>query len=135
MFEELKQILGEPFEITTRNSHRWKIKDYTLSITPCTNGRYNYNLLAPRGYSSGGGWQLTPDRIIEAARGAIRFVYRPMLKLAHELHTEENREAKPLYCKNCDTTRDKVRVYPYEASRLGYHGEISAYVCLACGDF
>ena len=34
-----------------------------------------------------------------------------------------------------ETDTEKIRVYPYEMARLGYHGERSAYVCLTCGNF
>ena len=62
-----------------------------------------------------------------------------VLELATELkQTTENdtdREARELYCRNCDTDTEKIQVYPYELARLGYHGTISAYICLTCGNF
>ena len=62
-----------------------------------------------------------------------------VLELATELkqttENETDREAREFYCRNCDTDTEKIQVYPYELVPLGYHGEVSAYVCLTCGTF
>ena len=71
MFDELKKILGEPFQITDKNSHRWQIGKYTFAVKPLGNGTFSYNLFNDRG-SRGGGWKLTPYRIIDVAKWAIR---------------------------------------------------------------
>ncbi|MDE0398897.1 MAG: hypothetical protein OXL96_13965 [Candidatus Poribacteria bacterium] len=58
-----------------------------------------------------------------------------VLELATEIQKETDRETQNLYCRECDTDTEKIRVYPYELKPLGYHGEICARVCLVCGNF
>ena len=72
MFQELKRILGEPFEITNRNIHRWKIGDYTFSVFHWREDRFGYNVLNEKGLFCSGGEGLDHERIIETARWAIR---------------------------------------------------------------
>ena len=72
MFQELKRILGEPFEITNRNIHRWKIRDYTFSVFHWRNEKFGYNVLDERGLYCSSGEGLNQDEVIETARWAIR---------------------------------------------------------------
>ncbi|RKU10848.1 hypothetical protein C6503_19380 [Candidatus Poribacteria bacterium] len=58
-----------------------------------------------------------------------------VLELATQIKENTDREPRYLYCKCCDNGQLKIQVYPYELSPLGYHGTVSAYVCLTCGDF
>ena len=59
-----------------------------------------------------------------------------LLELATEIQQENpDREPRELYCRHCDKDQPKIQVFPYELAPLGYHGTISAYVCLICGDF
>ena len=72
MFEELKGILGEPFEVTNR-IHRWKIGDENFSVfdhwRPET---FGYIVKDDKGLAVSGGEGLDHEGIIETARWAIR---------------------------------------------------------------
>ena len=56
-------------------------------------------------------------------------------ELKQEAENDTDRKTYNGYCRNCDTDTEKIQIYPYELAPLGYHGTISAYVCLTCGDF
>ena len=62
-----------------------------------------------------------------------------VLELATELEQETDndtdRETREFYCRECNTDTERIQVYPYELAPLGYHGTISARVCLICGNF
>ena len=52
-----------------------------------------------------------------------------------EIAKQPDRETKHYYCRHCDTDTTRARVYPYEMYPLGYRGEISAWVCVECGNW
>ena len=71
LFETLNQLIGEPFEITSRNIHRWKIRDgYTFSVFHWREDRFGYTAKNQKGLFCSGGEGLDQERIIEAARWA-----------------------------------------------------------------
>lgn len=58
-----------------------------------------------------------------------------ILALATEFAKEKDRDRYKCCCSECGQDTEKIRVYPYELYPLGLRGEISAYVCLKCGNW
>ena len=52
-----------------------------------------------------------------------------------KLAQQPNREKKHYYCLHCNADRTRARVTTPEMYSLGYRGELTAEVCLTCGNW
>ena len=51
------------------------------------------------------------------------------------LAQQPHREHRDGYCGHCESDTIRARVTPPELYPLGYRGELSAHVCLTCGNW